>query len=82
MLETKCTKSNGKSQISLSFLSSTVNDIRTKLNMVGTYLNVEKRAKRVPDPTVETTQVQTNNTQIVIFVQKRQFGICLRGIKL
>ena len=31
VLETKCTKSSGKSRFSLSFLSSTVNDIRRKL---------------------------------------------------
>ena len=37
VLETKCTKSGGKSQFSLSFLSPTVNDIRRKLHMVGTY---------------------------------------------
>ena len=41
------TKSGGKSQISLSFLSSTVNDIRKKLYMVGTYSTVEKWAKRI-----------------------------------
>ena len=53
----KETKSNGKIQIYLSFLSSTVNDIRRKLSMVGTYSTVEKQAKRVPDPTVETTDL-------------------------
>ena len=31
------------------------NDIRRKLYMVGTYSTVGKRAKRMPDPTVETT---------------------------
>ena len=40
---------------SLSFLSHTVNDIRRKLYMVGTYSTEEKRAKRMPDATVETT---------------------------
>ena len=41
--------------VSLSFLSPTVNDIRRKHYMVGTYSTVEKRAKRIPDSTVETT---------------------------
>ena len=50
-----CTKSGGKSRFSLPFLSSTVNDSRRKLYMVGTHSTVEKRAKRMPDPTVETT---------------------------
>ena len=50
-----CTKSGGKSPFSLPFLSSTVNDSRRKLYMVGTHSTVEKRAKRMPDPTVETT---------------------------
>ena len=44
-------------RFSLSFLSSTVNDISRKLYMVGTHLTVEKRAKRMPDPTVETTLI-------------------------
>ena len=39
----------------ISFFLSTVNDIRGKLYMVGTYSTVKKRAKRMPDPTVETT---------------------------
>ena len=39
---------------SLSFLSSRVDDNRNKLYMVGTYSTVEKRAKRMPDATVET----------------------------
>ena len=40
-LETKCIKSGGKSQFSLSFFSSTVNDVRRKLYMVGIYSTVE-----------------------------------------
>ena len=55
VLETKWTKSGGKSQFSLSFLSSTVNDVRRKLYMVGIHLTVGKPAKRMPDTTVETT---------------------------
>ena len=49
-----CIKSGGKSQFSLSFISYTVNDVRRKLYMVGIQPNVEKRAKRMPDTTVET----------------------------
>ena len=43
--------------LSLFFLLQfmTVNDIRGKLYMVGTYSTVEKRAKRMADPTVENT---------------------------
>ena len=55
VLETKCTKSGGKSRFPLSFLSPTVNDIRRKPYMVGTYSTVEKQAKRMPDATVETS---------------------------
>ena len=55
--ETKCIKSGGKSQLSLSFLASTVNDVRRKLYTVGIHSTVEKRAKRMPDTTVETTIV-------------------------
>ena len=55
MLETKCIKSGGKSQFYLSFLSYTVNDVRRKLYMVGIQLAVGKRARRMPDTTVETT---------------------------
>ena len=55
MLETKCIKSGGKSLFSVSFLSSTVNDVRRKLYMVKIHSIVEKRAKRMPDTTVETT---------------------------
>ena len=55
VLETKCIKSGGKSQFSLSFLSYTVNDVRRKLHRVGIQLTVEKRAKRMPDTTLETT---------------------------
>ena len=42
VLVTKCIKSGGKSQFSLSFLPSTVNDARRKLYMVGIYSTVEK----------------------------------------
>ena len=55
---TKCIKSSGKSQFSLSFLSSTVNDARRKLYMVGIHPTVEKTAKRTPDTTVETTEIK------------------------
>ena len=51
---------------SLSFLSSTVSDIRKKLYMVGTYSTVKKRAKRMPDTTVETTKVMKNSSGTVI----------------
>ena len=54
VLERKCTKSGGKSQYSLSFLSSSVNDVRRKVYTVGTHSTVGKRAKRMTDPTVET----------------------------
>ena len=36
-------------------LSPTVNDIRRKLYMVGTYQTVGKRAKRMPDASSGTT---------------------------
>ena len=39
----------------LLFLASTVNDVRTKLHIVEKHSTVEKRAKRMPDATVETT---------------------------
>ena len=68
MLATKCTKSDGKSQFSLSFLSPTVKDIRRKFYMVGTYLTVEKQAKRMPDATVQTT-ITANKKQIKIKLQ-------------
>ena len=53
VLERKCIKSGGKSRFSLSFLFHTVNDIRRKLYVVEIHLTVGKRAKRMPDPTVE-----------------------------
>ena len=52
------TKSSGKSRFSLSFLSSTVIDIRRKPYMVRIHLTIEKRAKRMPDFTVKTTFFQ------------------------
>ena len=55
MLETKCIKRVGKSQFSLSFLFSTVNDVRRKLYTVVKHSTEGKRAKRMPDTTVETT---------------------------
>ena len=58
MLETtaQCALRAVKESISsLIFLSSTVNDVRRKLNMVGIHVTVGKRAKRMPDTTVETT---------------------------
>ena len=36
-----------------------VNDIRRKHYMVGKYSTVGKRAKRMPDPTVKTTDLTT-----------------------
>ena len=39
------------------------NDVRRKLYMVGTYSTVEKRAKRMPDTTVETTDQRIENTK-------------------
>ena len=50
-------KSSGKSQFSLSFLSSTVNDVRRKLYTVVIHSTVGKRAKRMLDTTVETTHL-------------------------
>ena len=44
-----------------SLLSSAVNDIRRKIYMVGTYSTVGKQAKRMPDPTVETTILDSKN---------------------
>ena len=41
---------------SLSFISSTVNDIRRKPYTVGILSTIEKRAKIMPDPTVKTTK--------------------------
>ena len=55
VLETKCIKSGGKIRFSLSFLSSTVNDVRRKLYMVIIHSTVGNRAKQEPDTTVETT---------------------------
>ena len=43
-----------KSGFSLLFLASTVNDLRRKLHMVKIHLTVGKRAKRMPDATVQT----------------------------
>ena len=57
MFETKCIKSGGKSQFSFSFLTYTVNEVRRKLHMVGKQSTVRKRAKRMPDTTVETTAI-------------------------
>ena len=68
VLERKCTKSGGKSQYSLSFLSSTDNDVRRKVYTVGTHLTVGKRAKRMPDPTVETTS-EVYQLQLFIFLR-------------
>ena len=48
-------KSDAKSQFSLSFLASTVNNITIKLYTVGIHSTVEKWAKRMPDIFVETT---------------------------
>ena len=44
-----------RAALSLLFLASTVNDVRRKLHMVEIHLTVEKRAKRMPDATVENT---------------------------
>ena len=44
--------------LTLLFLSSTVNDIRRKLDMVGIHSTVGELAKRMLDPSVETTQLQ------------------------
>ena len=40
----------------LVFIASTVNDVRRKLHMVKTHLTVRKRARRMPDATVEATK--------------------------
>ena len=50
-----CIKSGGKSRISLSFFASSGNDVRRKLYTVGIHSTVEKRAKVMPDTTVDTT---------------------------
>ena len=68
VLQTKCIKSGGKSLFSLSFLFSTTNDVRRralrrKLYTVGIQSTLEKRAKRMPETTVETT---TFKVQIII----------------
>ena len=57
MLERKLLKSGGKSLFSLSFLFHTVYDVRRKLYAVEIHWTVGKQAKRVPDPTVETTNL-------------------------
>ena len=54
-VETKCIKSGGKNRFSLSFLSSTVNDVRRKSYTVIIHPTVGKRTKRMPDTTVKTT---------------------------
>ena len=41
--------------LSLLFLASTVKDVKRKLHMVEIHSTVGKRAKRMPDATVETT---------------------------
>ena len=43
------------------------NDVRRKLYMVGTYSTVEKQAKRVPDPTVKTTNQWTSLPDLLYF---------------
>ena len=45
VLEIKCTWSGANIWLPLLFLTSTINDVRRKLHMVGTHLTVEKRAK-------------------------------------
>ena len=55
----KKVKSGGKSQISLSFLSSSGNDVRTMLYTVGIHSTVGKRAKRMPVTRVETIDYPT-----------------------
>ena len=63
-LATTRIKSGGKSQISLSFLSSLGNDIRRKHYMVGIHSTVGKRAKRMPNTTVEITHTMVDNTNV------------------
>ena len=50
----------------LSFLSSTVNDVRRKLYMVGIHSTVGKRAKRLPDTTVETTDYTFTSLEKIV----------------
>ena len=50
------------------FFASTVNDVRRKLHTVRTHSTVGKRAKRMPDITVETTQIN------IRFLIKRNIG--------
>ena len=51
----KCIKGG---TLSLLFLAFTINDVRRKLHMVEIHLTVGKRAKTMPDATVETTRIQ------------------------
>ena len=46
-----------RAALSLLFLASTVNDVRRKLHMVEIHSTVGKRAKRMPNATVETTNI-------------------------
>ena len=57
----KCIKSGGKSRFSLTFLTSTVNDVRRKLYTDGIHLTVGKQAKRMPNTTVKTTILAQEN---------------------
>ena len=45
-------------QIEYDWLNKTFNDVRRKPYMVEIHSTVEKGAKRMPDPTVETTRGQ------------------------
>ena len=66
----KCTKSGGNIWLSFLFFSSTVNDVRRKLHMVGIHLTVGKRAKRMPDITVETTRGSEKEKRKAVKVRK------------
>ena len=57
----KMIKSSGKSQIYLLFFACSGNDVRRKLYTVRIHSTVEKRAKGMPDITVETTKLIWNS---------------------
>ena len=56
--------------------SSTVNDVRRKLYMVGIYLTVGKQAKRMPDTTVETINfTKAKNALLNMRIFNTKYGL-------
>ena len=52
-----CSRENEVREVfSLSFLSLRGYDVTKKLDMARTWSTIQKRAKRMPDTTVETTE--------------------------